>query len=382
MIMHIDMDAFFASIEQAINPGLKGKPLIVGSREDKMRTIVCASSYEAKAFGITAGMSTIEALTRCPHAAFVPADQGKYIWTSEEIYGMLKKYGLPMNYASIDEFQLDLGDMDDPTALAREIQTEIYSRFNITASAGIAKNWLLAKLASKLNKPNGIALITDQNMERVFAKVPAKKICGVGPRTAEILETQGVRTCLDLYRKDAHFLKEHLGQAGIELYLGMRTEERFEAAESPEKPKSVGHSYTLPRATQNMVFIKAWVLLLSDMVGQRLRQKGLVSKSVHVWLNGPEIGSFSAQMSFTQATNDHYEIYTRALKIMDRKAPKTPKIRALGVTCASLEEIRYQPLLEEEKRRDTVIKAIDRINGKYGDNTIFPAAVVIAKKMD
>ncbi|MDO8488906.1 MAG: DNA polymerase IV, partial [Candidatus Omnitrophota bacterium] len=155
MILHIDMDAFFASIEQAINPRLKGKPLIVGSRSSKMHTVVCAASYAAKALGIHSGMPSREAFARCPNLEFVAADQAKYIWTSEQIFGLLKGYDLPLNYASIDEFQMDISSCQNPVSLGKEVKEQIYANFNITASVGIAKNWLLSKLASKLNKPDG-----------------------------------------------------------------------------------------------------------------------------------------------------------------------------------------------------------------------------------
>ena len=168
MILHVDMDAFFASIEQAVNPRLKGKPLIVGSRGNRMHTVVCAASYEAKACGIDSGMPSAEAFKVCPNLEFVPAEQGKYIWTSEQIYQLLQGYGFEAIYASIDEFQMDIGQAPDPLALAQDIQRRIQEAFNVTASVGVAKNWLLAKLASKLNKPNGIAILTEENLAEVL----------------------------------------------------------------------------------------------------------------------------------------------------------------------------------------------------------------------
>ncbi|MDP2830826.1 MAG: DNA polymerase IV, partial [Candidatus Omnitrophota bacterium] len=180
MILHVDMDAFFASIEQAINPRLKDKPLIVGSRGNKMRTVVCAASYAAKGLGIHSGMPSREAFSICPKLEFVAADQSKYIWTSEQIFQLLQGYGLPLNYTSIDEFQLELTSHPDPLNLAKKIKEQIYANFNITASVGIAKNWLLAKLASKLNKPDGLTLINDSNFEQVLRQTPLDKLCGMG----------------------------------------------------------------------------------------------------------------------------------------------------------------------------------------------------------
>ncbi len=381
MILHVDMDAFFASIEQAINPRLKGKPLIVGSRPAKFHTVVCAASYEAKVLGIGSGMPSQEAFSLCPALEFVPADQSKYIWTSEEIFKLLQGYNFPLNYASIDEFQLDIGDSPDPRKIALDIQQDIQKNFNITASIGIAKNWLLSKLASKLNKPNGLCLITDENLETVLAAVPVKKLCGVGPSTEAVLEDIGIKTCLDLYRESAQFLYAHLGQHGLDFYASLRAIDKIEPQDQDEKPKSVGHSYTFPRASQNTGFIHAWIRLLSEMVATRLREKNLVAKTMHLWLNGPQIGNFSAQKTYAESTNDGQVIYQKTLKILARIGPKPLKIRAMGVTCSGLFEYAYPALFLEEKRREALVKSLDQINTRFGEDTIYPAVITLTRKL-
>ncbi|MDD5565782.1 MAG: hypothetical protein PHG31_02680 [Candidatus Omnitrophica bacterium] len=381
MILHIDMDAFFASIEQAINPRLKEKPLIVGSRDNRMHTVVCAASYEAKAYGIDSGMSSRDALQLCPNLEFVPAQQGRYIWISEQIFRMLEGYGFSLAYTSIDEFQMDINDSVEPQKFARQIQERIYADFHITASVGIAKNWLLAKLASKLNKPNGIAVLTDTNLTEILDLVAVGKICGVGKKTGQILSDLGVKTCLDLYLKSADFLEQNLGKYGFNLYLSLHSQERFEPAEEESRPKSVGHSYTLPRATQTPGFIRAWVRLLSEMVAQRLRAQNLLADTVHLWLNGPEMGNLGAQKAFHEGSNDGYQIYQRSLKIMAKIGPKMPKVRALGVTCSGLLPNRYLPLFEEQKRREDLLKTIDKINGRFGEGSIYPGIIGLTKRM-
>lgn len=378
MILHIDMDAFFASIEQAVNPRLKGLPLIVGSRTDKWHTVVCAASYEAKRLGIDSGMSSAEALRICPQAHFVAADQSRYIWTSQELYGMLKAYGMPLAYASIDEFQMDIAE-NEPLGLAEQIRRQIMERFSITASVGIAKNFLLAKLASKLRKPDGVTLITAENLEPVLAETPAEKLCGIGKKSGETLAHHGIKTCLELYRSDPWRLQQLFGKNGLSLYQALHQTEVIEDSATAQKPKSIGHSYTLPRASQNPGFIEAWIRLLSEMVGRRLREKNLVAHSLHLWLNGPQIGSFGAQKTFETGTNDGAEIFFRAGLIMAQKAPQSPKIRALGVTCGKLLEVSYEPLFESQKRREASLKTMDKINNRYGENTIFPAVIMLAK---
>ena len=365
MILHIDMDAFFASIEQAINPRLKVRPLIVGSRPDKLRTVVCAASYEAKAKGISSGMPSAQAFKICPELEFVAAQQGKYIWTSEQILEMLKKYNLPLNYASIDEFQLDIGNHQEPQAFAQLIQREIIQTFKITASLGIAKNCLLAKLASKLNKPNGIAVISEGNLSSTLAAVEVGKLCGIGQASARVLRNLGIETCLDLYEKSASFLQGAFGKNGLNFHLSLHSEDSFQGPETAARPSSLGHSYTLPRPIQTPGFIQAWLRLLAEMVCRRLRQNNLISHTVHLWLSGPEIGNFRAQKTFRQATADGYEVFYRALKIYSQVSFPRPKIRALGITCAGLAIAEYPALFKEERRRMELLKVLDRINDRY-----------------
>jgi len=369
MILHVDMDAFFASIEQAINPHLKGKPLIVGSRGNKMHTVVCAASYAAKALGIHSGMSSREAFARCPKLEFVAADQAKYIWTSEQIFELLKAYDLPLNYASIDEFQIDLTIHPNPVSLGKEVKERIYANFNITASVGIAKNWLLAKLASKLNKPDGLTLINDENFESTLRQTSLDKLCGMGGKIGANFMASGLKTCWDLYLNLPAF---------FDLSTTLRASEnpgKFDEnpGKSSEKPKSISHSYTLPKVQINPQVICAWIRLLSEMVATRLREQNLVSATVHLWLNGPQIGQFGAQKTYQAQTSDGYEIYQRAIKIMANSGLKNPKIRAIGLTCSSLFWDIYQPLFSEEIRREGLIRALDRINNRFGEGSIYPA---------
>jgi len=365
MILHIDMDAFFASIEQAINPRLKGKPLIVGSRNNKLHTVICAASYEAKRLGIGSGMSSREAFQICPNLEFVCAEQGKYIWTSEQIFEMLKSYGLPLSYASIDEFQMDIAAHPEPLKLAEDIRKRIYANFNITASVGIAKNWLLAKTASKINKPNGVTLINDDNLRGILGRTPLEKVCGMGGKTGALLSSRGFKTALDLYLKMPAFFQDYPGKF----------------SEEPEKPKSIGHSYTLPRALENPLVIRAWIRLLSEMVGERLRHKNLAAKTVHLWLNGPEIGNFGAQKTSSLATNDSFELYSRSFKIACLIPLNRPKIRALGVTASQLIPQESLSLFIEQKRREGLITTLDRINSRFGDGSIYPAQVDLTRSI-
>jgi len=380
MILHIDMDAFFASIEQAINPRLKNKPLIVGSRNNKMRTVVCAASYEAKAFGIHSGISSQEAFKLCPSLEFVPADQSKYIWTSEEILKLVQNYGYETLYASIDEFQLDIKNTPNPKALAETIKKQIKETFNIGLSIGIAKNRILAKLASKLNKPNGLTIINENNLIETLRKTAVEKLCGVGAKTQIILHETGINTCFDLYQKPDSFLEQILGANGNYLYLSLHGDENLTQDYLNSKPKSIGHSYTLNKATKNPLFIKAWFRLLAEAVGVRLRQSNLTAHTIHIYIGGEKMTNFSVQKTYKEPTNDGYDIYLRTLKIWPKIALKMPQIRALGLTCGNLIQNSYLPLFEKQRRGEALTKTLDKINAKFGSNTIYPAVITLTKE--
>jgi DNA polymerase-4 len=178
----------------------------------------------------------------------------------------------------------------------------------------------------------------------------------------------GLKSCWDLYLNLPGFFSQSQDNS-----------DKFDEnpGNSNEKPNSISHSYTLPEAKINPQVIRAWIRLLSEMVATRLRQQNLVSLTVHLWLNGPEIGSFGAQKTYQSATNDGYEIYQRILKIMANSALKDPRIRAIGVTCSSLSRGIYQPLLSEDIRREELIKALDRINNRFGEGSIHPAITVL-----
>jgi len=180
----------------------------------------------------------------------------------------------------------------------------------------------------------------------------------------------GLKSCWDLYLNLPEFFSQSYDNSS-------KSDEN--PGKSSERPKSISHSYTLPETKINPQVIRAWIRLLSEMVATRLRQQNLVSATVHLWLTGPEIGNFGAQKTYQSATNDGYEIYQRSLKIMAKSSLKNPRIRAIGVTCGSLSQGIYQPLLSEDIRREGLIKALDRINNRYGEGSIHPAITVLTR---
>ncbi len=386
MIMHVDMDAFFASVEQQVNPSLKGKPVIVGGRDNKYRSVICAASYEAKAFGIDSAMPSWEALKICPQAVFVAADTAKYIYTSQQIFEILGSFSPRVEKYSIDEFFIGVEGCEKIYGsyenMGRQIKKTIKERFGITCSIGVAPTKITAKLAAKMRKPDGLMVFEKDEMLKVMKTIPVEKICGVGPRLTKRFHLLGIYSCGELAEFPEKVLIEHFGIMGRWLRGVCRVEEvgifdDEQDAEAP--PKSVGHSQTLREVTGDQQFVKDWIYLLSEMVGQRLRRKGLQGRTVHFYIsNGFEAG-FAKQKTFVEPTYDGYEIYQHCLHIIRMLGIDRLSARVLAVSVSHLSSLDDRYLFEKDIRRDRLLKQMDLINDRFGPWTVFPASLQGAK---
>lgn len=382
MILHIDMDAFFASIEQQINPYLRDKPVIVGSRDKKYRTVVAAASYEAKAYGITSGMPSREAFKICPHAEFVACDSARYTYVSREILNLLQEFSPFVDHTTIDEFDLDVRGLEHifgpPLELGKTIKKRIREAFGLSCSIGIAPTWILAKLGTKIRKPDGLILINENNLNTLVQGLAVEKICGIGPALTSHLAGLGILTCDQLKTTPENMLVANFGRTvGQWLYQALRTDEncrREQHTGTTEFPKSIGHSYTLPTETRDQKIVFSWLRMLSEMVAQRARKNGCLGKTINLWANSRN-ESFVRQKTFSIPTNDGWEIFVRSKAIFDQKKGIFRPVRALGVTLSSLVFDEAPPLLFEQKRREALLMAQDKINAKYGDWTISPAVL-------
>ncbi len=382
LIMHIDMDAFFASIEQQVNPSLRGRPVIIGGRNNKYRSIICAASYEAKRMGVDNAMPSWKALRICPRAVFVPADTAKYVYTSNSIFALLKHFSPRVEKFSIDEFFLDVNgcrrSVGPPEEIARMIKRKIRDRFGITCSVGIAPTRLSAKMAAKLRKPDGLVVLGKDNALSILRDLPVQKICGIGRRLQERFNSLGIRTCGQLGEYPDGLLKEHFGVVGLWLKAACRAEDSGGIgcyADKDGPPKSVGHSQTLREATADGRYIREWIYLLSEMVGFRLRRKNLWGRTVCFTISDELTGGFSKRKTFYEPTYDGREIYRRCLRIAGLMGLKKICARVLGVSVSNLTRADPLYLFESQTRRDRLLKCVDRINRREGEWTVFPAAL-------
>jgi DNA polymerase-4 len=368
------MNSFFASVEQAANPALKGKPVVVTGSEQ--RTVILTASYEARKFGIKTGMLLFEARQRCPSLILVPADNRKYTDTSTRIMKMLLEYTPLVETFSIDEAFFDvtgsLALFGSAEQIAYQLKARIKFQFDLTCSIGIAPNKLLAKLASEMQKPDGLTVITPERVSTVLESVPIGDLCGIGKKMERHLHLLGIRTCGQLGRYPVEVLRRKFGVIGERLHLmgqGIDDSPVVPDAEA-EEVKSVGHSMTLRRDITERDDILRFLLQLSEMVGRRARRYGVAGRTVHVVVRFADFTTIGRQETFPRSMNQSEDIYRAAVQILDTLDLSQP-VRLLGVRITNLCYQREQlPLFEDERRKAFMVHAMDSVNNRYGDFTV------------
>jgi len=372
-ILHVDQNAFFASVEQQANPELRGRPIAVIGRG---RTVVTTASYEARAFGVKTGMTTWEAKRACPLIILVVGNNAAYTRISTQIKKIFLDYTPLVETFSIDEAFLDVtGSLrlfGSPERIAHLIKAQIRHHFGLTCSIGIAPNKLLAKLASEMKKPDGLTIIRPEETAGVLETVPIEDLCGIGRKTHRQLALLGIRTCGDLGRFPVENLRRRFGVIGERLVMmGQgRDDSPVVPDEEAEEVKSVGHSTTLDRDIIDRNEILRYLLQLSEMVGRRARRYGVAGKTVHLTVRYADFTTFGRQQTRPRPTNASEEIYGEAVRILDTFVLEQP-VRLLGVRITNLCYQREQlPLFAEERRKALATGAMDAVNDRYGDFSV------------
>ena len=375
VIMHIDMNAFFASVEQQANPELRGKPIaVIGSHG---RTVITTSSYEARAFGVKTGMAKWEALKVCPQLIFVVGDNKKYTYTSSRIIEMMRQYTPLVEVFSIDEAWLDVTHslqlFSSAERIAYLLKAQIRQSFGITCSIGIAPNKLLAKLASDMQKPDGLTIIKPEEVSKVLETMPIKELCGIGKKMERHLNLLSIRTCGQLGRANEQLLTRKFG------VMGKRYKEWGQgidhspvvAQEDDDEVKSVGHSMTLRRDVDTQEDIQKYLLQLSEMVGRRARRYGVSGKTVSLQIRFADyFSNASRQETLTNYINLSDDIYKAVTAILS-SIPIDQKVRLLGISLSNLQYHTQQlPLFPEDQRKAKMTQAMDAVNNKLGDFTV------------
>lgn len=370
-IMHIDMDAFFASVEQQCNPHYRGRPIaVVGSNK---RTVVTTASYEARRFGVKTGMTKPEAKRLCPEIIFVTGNNDKYTDTCVRIVSILKQYSPKVEVYSIDESFLEIKTIETARLIKRRIKEEL----GLTCSVGIGPNKLIAKLASDRNKPNGLTVVKSEDVPALLENLPVEELCGIGDKTKAKLQALGIKTCGELARAPVNLLRAHFGIIGEALHLmgqGIDNSPVVPLEESPEA-KSIGHSMTLERDETDIDKLKMHLLQLSEMVGRRLRRLGFCGKTVCLTIRYSDFQTFSRQGTVKESIKGTNSIYNEVLKIFN-SIKLNKAVRLLGVSISNLTKDEETCLFEEDRRQEELTKIMDKINNEYGDFTLTWASLV------
>jgi DNA polymerase-4 len=370
--MHCDMNAFFASVEQQSNPALRGRPVgVIGAAH---RTIITTASYEARRYGVKTGMAKWEALQCCPDLVLVVGNNRKYTHTSTRIFAMMQDYTPLVEVFSIDEAFLDvtgsLALFGSAENIAYRLKARIRHHFGLTCSIGIAPNKLLAKLASEMQKPDGLTIIRPEETAEILERTPIQALCGIGRRMRHQLRQLGIETCGQLGRYPLEILHRKFGVVGEKLHgMGRGIDEAPVVAEEHSAPvKTVGHSMTLPEDISRQEEINRYLLQLSEMVGRRARRYGVSGKTVHLAIRYADFDtSLGKQMTLPCHIDRSDEIYGAVLRILASIRLEQP-VRLLGVRLANLRHQGSQlPLFREERRKAMATYAMDEVNNQYGD---------------
>ena len=373
-IMHVDMNSFFASVEQQCNPHLRGKPIaVIGSHK---RTVVTTASYEARAFGVKTGMTVPEARRCCPDLILVVANNNKYADTCTQLISIYEEYTPVVEVFSVDEAFLDLTGctrlFGGEEMMARLLKKEIKERLGLTCSIGIAPNKLLAKLASDRKKPDGLVIIKPEEIPSLLENIPVRELCGIGPQLEKYLAEMDIRTCGELGRTKPSLLKDRFGVIGERLhFMGLGIDDSLVIPlEQSEEIKSVGHSMTLGKDIWDREFLNLHLLQLSEMVGRRLRSYGYQGRTVALTIRYSDFTTFEKQLTVKYYISHSADIYQAALRLLS-SIKLGQAVRLLGVSISHLrKEVVQLSLFEEEKKRGLLTQAMDEINGRYGEFTI------------
>ncbi|MEW6324745.1 MAG: DNA polymerase IV [Nitrospirota bacterium] len=375
-ILHIDMDAFFASVEQRVNPALRGKPVAVCGANS--RTVILTASYEARAFGVKTGMRVGEAKACCPTLILVHSHHERYTDVCRRLVKIFQDYTPAVELFSIDEAFLDvtgsLALFGGGEPIARAIKQRIGRELGLTASIGIAPNKLLAKLASGMNKPDGLVSVTSSDVPALLEALPVQELCGIGPALTRRLAGLGMTTCGQLGRAPVSWLVSQFGIIGRTLSAMGRGEDDAPvlatATEQEPEPKSVGHSMTLERDIRNKDQAEIVLLQLAGMVGRRLRKAGLSGRVITVTYRYSDFSTHTHQQTLDRSINDDSAIYQAACALF-RQVSLAQPVRLLGVSVLSLEPSSGQlSLFDAPARRQRLMAALDAVNDRHGEWTL------------
>lgn len=384
-ILHLDMNSYFAAMEQQAYPNLRGKPIGVAGKGKGERTVIVGASIEAKRFGLYSGIPSWEAKKLCPELIIVPANYSRYLYTSRKLFGLLERFSPTVEVFSIDEGFIELPEAcswEDARCLALQMKQLVKNQIGewLSCSVGISYGRTLAKLASELEKPDGLVVIRPEDFPDIAEVTAIEKLCGIGWRLRPRLNQLGVTTIAELGRTPRQTLVtifgEYTGTWLWEIGNGVDSRRLRSFHDLPQE-KSISHAYTLPQNISSYHDARRVLLLLSERVGARLRRKNLMTRSVSLYVRYQDRSGWSGRLTKKESFLDGYRIYRLADELLTRAAIQQPiRLLSVAVTDLSQQKEISQLLFPDDQKIEQAVRAVDEINHRYGEMTIFRGGVL------
>jgi len=375
-ILHLDMDAFFASVEQARRPELRGRPVIVGGPRGG-RGVVSTCSYEARVYGVHSAMPMYQAERLCPQATFLPVDMKAYLAVHKGVVALLEQYTDLVEVASIDEAYLDVTGsrrlFGPPRAIALRIQEQVYEAHGVTCSIGIGPTKLLAKLAAGMNKPAGVGELTAADVHGKLRDLPVGDVCGIGPVTQERLAALGLTTVGMLQDVPFPLLAAAFGKGAHGLRQLALGRSLSPVNSHRPLPKSVGREITFADDTNEPGLLRATLLSLADSAVDDLRRKGLAARTVAVKVRFNTFHTVGRRRTLARPVSATRPVHEAAVELLDELGLGARWVRLVGVSLSNLTHNAFQLTLDEGWREVALGEAVDRVRAKYGFKALGPA---------
>jgi DNA polymerase-4 len=381
-IIHLDMDAFYAAVEVLDNPSLKGKPVIVGGSQK--RGVVSSASYESRKCGVHSAQPIATAMHLCPQGIFLPVRMSRYKEVSEQVFEIFYQFTPLVEPLSIDEAFLDVTGsvrlFGPPEEIARMVKGAVSEEIGITVSAGVAPSKFVAKIASDLQKPDGLTVVPEEKVKAFLEPLPIDKLWGVGKVTQEALALLGVRTIGDLSRLPLEVLEGNFGKHGTHLHLlSQGVDDR--SVEVSQEVKSIGHEETFAVDLLDMEAIRRELLSLTTRVSRRLRRHGVAGKTVTLKVKYHDFLQVTRSETLPEVTDDGREIFRRCCGLLNKTEVGKRPVRLLGISVSHLRaqgEKRQLSLFQARftaPKRKRLNLALDKMSEKFGEDGILPGTL-------
>lgn len=381
-IIHLDMDAFYPAVEVLDNPELKGKPVIVGGGRE--RGVVSSASYEARKFGVHSAQPIAEAMRLCPKGIFLPVRMSRYKEVSKRIFEIFYRFTPLVEPLSIDEAFLDVTGstrlFGNPVDIAKKIKQTVFNETGLTVSAGVAPSKFVAKIASDIDKPDGLTVIPPDRIREFLDPLPIEKMWGVGKVTQNALAVLNIRTFKELSQTPVKLLEQKFGEHGIKMHrLSMGIDEREVVPE--HDAKSIGHEETFLRDIIDADEAKKELLSLANRVSRRMRGKGVTGKTVTLKVKYSDFVQITRAGTLPEPTEDSRKIYSTACSLMEKTEVGKRPVRLLGISVSQLSfvgQVEQLALFDENetsKKRKDLNRALDSLCDKHGEKSIRPGTL-------